>query len=244
MTQQTGATHEPAQAVERRVLIVDDEPSIRDVLGEYLTAAGFQIALAADGPSALRLAERQPPDLVVLDIMLPGMDGLEVLARLRETSAVPIILLTARDAENDKLIGFEVGADDYVTKPFSPREVVKRVQAIMRRRDATTVPAMLLEDTLHVGGLVIRPALRVVEREGAPLELTAREFDLLLFLANHPRHVFSRQQLLDSVWGYDAYVDPSTVTVHMRRLREKVEADPSNPVHLHTVWGVGYKFEP
>lgn len=244
MTQHTGATHESAQAVERRVLIVDDEPSIRDVLGEYLAAAGFQIALAADGPSALRLAERQPPDLVVLDIMLPGMDGLEVLARLRETSAVPIILLTARDAESDKLIGFEVGADDYVTKPFSPREVVKRVQAIMRRRDATTVPAMLLEDTLYVGGLVIRPALRMVEREGAPLELTAREFDLLLFLANHPRHVFSRQQLLDNVWGYDAFVDPSTVTVHMRRLREKVETDPSNPVHLHTVWGVGYKFEP
>jgi two-component system, OmpR family, response regulator VicR len=153
-------------------------------------------------------------------------------------------MLTARGDEADKLTGFAVGADDYVTKPFSPREVVVRVQAIMRRLEAMSVPAMVLDDTLRFGGLVIRPQLRYAERDGQPLDLTAKEFDLLHFLATHPRQVFSRQQLLDNLWDLGYYGDPSTVTVHIRRLREKVEPDPARPQHVKTVWGVGYKFEP
>jgi len=156
---------------------------------------------------------------------------------------VPILMLTARSDETDKLAGFAVGTDDYVTKPFSPREVVVRVQAIMRRIEATSVPAMVLDDTLHLGNLTIRPQLRYVERDGTPIELTAKEFDLLHFLATHPKQVFTRQQLLDNVWDYGYYGDASTVTVHIRRLREKVELDPARPRHIKTVWGVGYKFE-
>jgi DNA-binding response OmpR family regulator len=232
-----------AVAPRRRILVVDDEASIREVLTQYLELEGFTVLQAADGVEALRSAEAQPPDLVVLDLMLPGMDGLEVCRRLRATSAVPILMLTARSDETDKLAGFAVGTDDYVTKPFSPREVVVRVQAIMRRIEATSVPAMVLDDTLHLGNLTIRPQLRYVEREGTPIELTAKEFDLLHFLATHPKQVFTRQQLLDNVWDYGYYGDASTVTVHIRRLREKVELDPARPRHIKTVWGVGYKFE-
>ncbi len=232
-----------AVALRRRILVVDDEASIREVLTQYLELEGFTVLQAADGVEALRSAEAQPPDLIVLDLMLPGMDGLEVCRRLRATSAVPILMLTARSDETDKLAGFAVGADDYVTKPFSPREVVVRVQAIMRRIEATSVPAMVLDDTLHLGNLTIRPQLRYVEREGTPIELTAKEFDLLHFLATHPKQVFTRQQLLDNVWDYGYYGDASTVTVHIRRLREKVEQDPARPRHVKTVWGVGYKFE-
>jgi len=232
-----------AVAPRRRILVVDDEASIREVLTQYLQLEGFTVLQAADGVEALRSAEAQPPDLVVLDLMLPGMDGLEVCRRLRATSAVPILMLTARSDETDKLAGFAVGTDDYVTKPFSPREVVVRVQAIMRRIEATSVPAMVLDDTLHLGNLTIRPQLRYVEREGTPIELTAKEFDLLHFLATHPKQVFTRQQLLDNVWDYGYYGDASTVTVHIRRLREKVELDPARPRHIKTVWGVGYKFE-
>jgi two-component system response regulator ResD len=232
-----------AVAPRRRILVVDDEASIREVLTQYLELEGFTVLQAADGVEALRSAEAQPPDLVVLDLMLPGMDGLEVCRRLRATSAVPILMLTARSDETDKLAGFAVGTDDYVTKPFSPREVIVRVQAIMRRIEATSVPAMVLDDTLHLGNLTIRPQLRYVEREGTPIELTAKEFDLLHFLATHPKQVFTRQQLLDNVWDYGYYGDASTVTVHIRRLREKVELDPARPRHIKTVWGVGYKFE-
>jgi len=232
-----------AVAPRRRILVVDDEASIREVLTQYLELEGFTVLQAADGVEALRSAESQPPDLVVLDLMLPGMDGLEVCRRLRATSAVPILMLTARSDETDKLAGFAVGTDDYVTKPFSPREVVVRVQAIMRRIEATSVPAMVLDDTLHLGNLTIRPQLRYVERDGTPIELTAKEFDLLHFLATHPKQVFTRQQLLDNVWDYGYYGDASTVTVHIRRLREKVELDPARPRHIKTVWGVGYKFE-
>jgi two-component system response regulator ResD len=232
-----------AAAPRRRILVVDDEASIREVLTQYLELEGFTVLQAADGVEALRSAEAQPPDLVVLDLMLPGMDGLEVCRRLRATSAVPILMLTARSDETDKLAGFAVGTDDYVTKPFSPREVVVRVQAIMRRIEATSVPAMVLDDTLHLGNLTIGPQLRYVEREGTPIELTAKEFDLLHFLATHPKQVFTRQQLLDNVWDYGYYGDASTVTVHIRRLREKVELDPARPRHIKTVWGVGYKFE-
>ena len=229
---------------QRRILIVDDEAHIRDALARYLHQAGFLVMEAGDGVEALRLATATPPDLLILDLMLPGMDGLEVCRRLRSTSAVPVLMLTARGEEADTLDGFRAGADDYVTKPFSPHEVVMRVQAIMRRIEATSAPAMALDDTLIFGELVVRPQLRTTERAGVALDLTTKEFDLLVFLASHPRQVFSRQQLLDSVWGYDYFGDASTVTVHIRRLREKVEADPAEPLRLKTVWGVGYKFEP
>ena len=227
-----------------RVLVVDDEANIREVLAQYLALAGYAVLEAADGAEALRLAHTTPPDLVILDLMLPGIDGLEVCRRLRAVSAVPILMLTARREEGDKIEGFRAGTDDYVTKPFSPREVLLRVQAIMRRIEATSVPAMVLDDTLHVGALVIRSQLRQATRDGVPLELTAKEFELLEFLARHPRQVFSREQLLTQVWDYTYYGDASTVTVHIRRLREKVERDAARPQHLKTVWGVGYKFEP
>jgi DNA-binding response OmpR family regulator len=228
----------------RRILVVDDEEPIREVLAQYLRRAGFVVQEAADGLEALRIATTTPPDLLILDLMLPGMDGLDVCRRLRETLAAPILMLTARGEEEDTLAGFRAGADDYVTKPFSPREVVVRAQAIMRRVEATSAPAMALDDVLIFGELVIKPQLRQAERDGVSLDLTAREFDLLRFLASHPRQVFSRQQLLDQVWGYDYFGDASTVTVHIRRLREKVERDPAEPARLKTVWGVGYRFEP
>jgi DNA-binding response OmpR family regulator len=238
------ATGDDAARLSRRILVVDDEEPIREVLAQYLRRAGFVVLEAADGPEALRIATTTPPDLLILDLMLPGMDGLDVCRKLRETLAAPILMLTARGEEEDTLAGFRAGADDYVTKPFSPREVVVRAQAIMRRVEATSAPAMALDDTLIFGELVIRPHLRQAERDGASLDLTAREFDLLRFLASHPRQVFSRQQLLDQVWGYDYFGDASTVTVHIRRLREKAERDPAEPARLKTVWGVGYKFEP
>jgi DNA-binding response OmpR family regulator len=238
------ASGDEAPTLQRRVLVVDDEASIREVLCQYLELAGFSVIQAANGTEALAAANKQLPDVVILDLMLPGIDGWEVCRRLRAASALPILLLTARGEETDKLEGFEIGADDYITKPFSPREVVMRVQAIMRRLEATTLPAMVLDNTLHVGRLIIRPQLRLAERDGTPLDLTAKEFDLLYFLAMHPRQVFTRQQLLDRVWDIGYFGDASTVTVHIRRLREKVEQDPSQPLHVRTVWGVGYKFEP
>ncbi len=228
----------------RRVLVVDDEASIREVLGQYLGLEGYEVLAAADGMTALQLFHSTPPDVVVLDLMLPGIDGFEVCRRMRAMSAVPIVMLTARSDEDDKLTGFRAGTDDYVTKPFSPREVVMRVQAIMRRLEATSVPAMVLDNTLRVGSLAIRLQMRTVERNGLPLDLTAREFDLLHFLATHPHQVFTRTQLLNQVWDYHFYGDVSTVTVHIRRLREKIEPDPARPRHVKTVWGVGYKFEP
>jgi DNA-binding response OmpR family regulator len=227
----------------RRILIVDDDPYVREVIAQYLQLEGYEVMQAANGLQALTMASEHAPDLVVLDLMLPGMDGFEVASRLRAVSAVPILMLTGRADEADKLAGFGVGADDYMTKPFRPRELVMRVQAMMRRLEATSVPAMILDDALRVGDLVIRPRLREVTRDGATLDLTAKEFDLLYFLASHPKQVFTRQQLLQHVWHYDYYGDSRTVTVHMRRLRQKVEVDASRPRHLRTVWGVGYKFD-
>ena len=229
---------------QRRVLIVDDEETVHEVVGQYLELEDFQILQATTGLEALRLAEKTPPDLVILDLTLPGIDGLEVCRRLRAASAVPILMLTARAEDAEKLEGFNAGADDYITKPFNPRELVARVQAIMRRLDALGVPAMVFDGDLHYGKITIRPSVRQVEREGSPIALTTKEFDLLYFLAAHPRQVFTREQLLQHVWDYDNYGEDSTVTVHMRRLREKVETDPSRPRHLRTVWGIGYKFEP
>jgi DNA-binding response OmpR family regulator len=231
-------------APRHRVLVVDDEANIREVIAQYLDLEGFVVLQASDGAEALRLAERQPPDLVVLDLMLPGIDGIEVCRRLRAQSAVPIIMLTARSEEADKIAGFGLGADDYVTKPFSPRELVVRVRAILRRVEATRVPAMVLDGTLRVGALVIQPRLRTLQRDGIALDLTAKEFDLLHYLVSRPSQVFTRQQLLDAVWDYGFFGDASTVTVHIRRLREKIELDPAHPRHIKTVWGIGYKFEP
>jgi DNA-binding response OmpR family regulator len=228
----------------RRVLVVDDEANIREVLCQYLAAEGFLTTQAIDGDEALRQVVGNPPDMIILDLMLPGLDGVEVCRRIRASSAIPILMLTARGEELDKVSGFSVGADDYVTKPFSPREVVMRVQAMMRRAQATSVPAMVQNGTLHFGTLIIRPPLRVAERDGVALDLTSKEFDLLYFLASHPRQVFTRQQLLDHVWDIGYFGDISTVTVHIRRLREKIESEPSAPRHVKTVWGVGYKFDP
>lgn len=228
----------------RRILVVDDEATVREVVGQYLEIEGYTILSATNGPEALRVAAATPPDLVILDLTLPGMDGLEVCRRLREVSAIPILMLTARADDTDKLEGFHVGTDDYLTKPFNPRELVARVRAVMRRLDATSVPAMVFDDDLHIGGLTIRRQTRQVERDGVSVNLTTKEFDLLEFLAAHPRQVFTREQLLLHVWNYDNYGEDSTVTVHMRRLREKVEQNPARPRHLRTVWGIGYKFEP
>jgi DNA-binding response OmpR family regulator len=224
------------------ILVVDDEPSIREVVSIYLGRAGYRVLAAEDGQTALEVLEREPLDLVVLDLMLPEVDGLEITRRLRAEGEIPIIMLTARREEADRILGLEMGADDYVVKPFSPRELVSRVKAVLRRtRGSTTARG---EQPLVFAELHIDPVTRLVEVDGEEKTLTAKEFDLLWVLARHPRQVFNRNQLLDLVWGMTEYIDPSTVTVHVRRLREKIETDPSNPRHIQTVWGVGYRFEP
>jgi DNA-binding response OmpR family regulator len=225
----------------RSVLVVDDEPTIAEIVSRYLERAGYDTRVAGDGPQALRLAAEQRPDLVVLDIMLPGLDGLEVMERLREgADRIAVILLTAKGEESDRVIGLRRGADDYVVKPFSPAELVARVDAVLRRVD----PAPEKAPPIVHGDLEIDPAARRVVARGEEVELTQREFDLLLFLARHPGQAFTRTQLMDAVWQYAFYSDTSTVTVHVRRLRAKIEADPSQPRHVQTVWGVGYRFQP
>ena len=223
------------------VLIVDDESIVREVVAQYLRQDGFDVDVAADGHEALNHFARARPDLVLLDLMLPGIDGLEVCRRIRAQSNVPIIMVTAKGDETDTIIGLGVGADDYVSKPFSPRELVARVKAVLRRANA---PIVAEGDPLHFGSLTIRPDRRQVEVAGTAVELTAREFDLLEFLAHNPGQVFSRDELLDKVWDWAYASDGGTVTVHIRRLRQKIEADPERPRHIKTVWGVGYKFEP
>lgn len=225
------------------VLIVDDEPIVREVVERYLRQDGFQVETAADGDEALRRFAAARPDLVVLDLMLPGPDGLEVCRRMRADSNVPIIMLTARGDETDTIIGLGVGADDYVSKPFSPRELVARIKAVLRRTTGEHLVASGA-DPLRFGALTIRPDRRQVELNGQSVELTAREFDLLAFLAGNPSHVFTRDELLDKVWDWAYASDGGTVTVHIRRLRQKIEVDPERPRHVKTVWGVGYKFEP
>ena len=223
------------------VLVVDDEPTIAEVVARYLERAGYRTRVAADGVAAIEAAARQRPDLVVLDLMLPRMDGLEVMRRLREQDRerIAVILLTAKGEEADRVIGLRLGADDYVVKPFSPAELVARVDAVLRRID--TSPEQ--EVPLELGGLRIDPAARRVFVRGEEALLTQREFDLLLFMARHPGQVFSRNQLMDAVWQYAFYTDTSTVTVHIRRLRAKIEIDPAQPGHIQTVWGVGYRFQ-
>jgi len=224
------------------VLVVDDEPTIGEIVCRYLRRAGYETRVALDGPEAVAAAAEHDPDLVVLDLMLPGLDGLEAMRRIRANSTrrPAIIMLTARGEESDRIIGLRLGADDYIVKPFSPAELVARVDAVLRRVD--TVPEH--EPPLRFDDLVIDPAARRVEVAGAELLLTQREFELLLFLARHPGQAFSRNQLMDHVWHYSFYTDTSTVTVHIRRLRTKLEAVPERPRWIETVWGVGYRFAP
>jgi two-component system, OmpR family, response regulator ResD len=222
------------------ILVVEDEPTIVEVVVRYLQRDGFRTVTAHDGERALELAARERPDLVVLDVMLPRLDGLEVLRRLRAGGATPVLMLTARGEEIDRIVGLELGADDYLTKPFSPRELVARVRAVLRRTQAPA-PGASVAPPLVVGALQLDQAARSASLAGAPVTLTSREFDLLAFLMRHANQVFTREQLLDQVWGFTFAGDLSTVTVHIRRLREKIEQDPANPVLLQTVWGVGYK---
>ena len=233
---------------ENSILMVEDEPSVGEVVSLYLRRAGFPVTVLRDGREALAALEKQLPALVILDLMLPGADGLEITRWLRSRSDVPIIMLTARSAETDRIAGLEMGADDYVVKPFSPQELVSRVRAVLRRahpaggQDAADQDGS--EQVVAHGDMRIDPQKRLVSILGEEKVITAKEFDLLYHLARHPRQVFSRDQLLERIWGLADYIDPSTVTVHIRRLREKIEPDPANPRHLITVWGVGYKFEP
>jgi DNA-binding response OmpR family regulator len=222
------------------VLVVDDEPIVRELVVSYLQREGYRTLEAADGDRARELLEAESPGLVVLDVMLPGTDGLELCRWIRARSELPVILLTARGEEADRIVGLELGADDYVTKPFSPRELAARVRTVLRR---TTADAPTVE-RLSLDNLSLDARTREVRKNGEELRLTAKEFDLLWFLADHPRHVFSRDQLMDRVWGYETALDTGTVTVHIRRLREKIEDNPSRPRFLQTVWGVGYRFAP
>lgn len=227
---------------EKSILIVEDEPSIAEVVGLYLSRAGFQVQTAKDGKQAMSVLEKRIPDLVVMDIMLPEIDGLSLTRWLRDHSNVPIIMVTARREEIDRIAGLEMGADDYVVKPFSPQELVSRVRAVLRRVGRDQVDAES-ERALSFSTLTIDPRTRVVTVKDSQIELTAKEFDMLYLLARHPKQVFTRDQLLERVWGRADYIDPGTVTVHVRRLREKIESDASSPKHILTVWGVGYKFE-
>jgi DNA-binding response OmpR family regulator len=224
-----------------RVLVVDDEPTVREVVQHYLEREGYRVHVATDGPGALAALAAETPDLIVLDLMLPGVDGLDVCRQVRAAGATPIIMLTAKGHESDRIVGLELGADDYVVKPFSPRELVARVRSVLRRTQSGDGQP---PSPLRAGDMVVDPATREVSVAGRPVSLTVREFDLLAFLVGHPRQVFTRGQLLRQVWEYTWLGDTSTVTVHIRRLRAKVEDDPSNPVRLQTVYGVGYRFLP
>jgi DNA-binding response OmpR family regulator len=222
------------------VLVVDDEPIVRDVVVRYLEQEGYRTLQAADGDTARALLEQEEPSIVVLDLMLPGTDGLALCRWIRGRSQLPVIMVTALGEEVDRLTGLELGADDYLTKPFSPRELVARVKAVLRRSSASAAKA----ERIAVGDLVIDAGRREATRREEPLPLTTLEFDLLWFLAGHPNRVFTRRELMEEVWGYRSALDTGTVTVHIRRLRSKVEDDPSQPRHLETVWGRGYRFRP
>jgi len=221
------------------VLVVDDEPVVRDVVVRYLEHEGFETLIAGDGDTARALIEECEPTLVVLDVMLPGIDGLSLCRWIRERSSLPVILLTARGEEADRIVGLDLGADDYMTKPFSPRELTARVRAVLRR--GTSPPPE--RETLSFGDVELDASSRQAHKAGEIVQLTTREFDLVWFLGSNPGHVFSRDQLMDRVWGYASAVDTGTVTVHIRRLREKLETDPQRPDHLKTVWGTGYRLD-
>jgi DNA-binding response OmpR family regulator len=222
-----------------RVLVVDDEPIVRDVLSRYLARDGFDVRTAEDGQEALEACGLFDPDLVLLDLMLPKVDGFEVFTRLRAQGPVPVIMLTARGQETDRVSGLDLGADDYVAKPFSPREVVARVRAVLRRTSTGEASS-----TLQFGDLIIDGSARTVSVGGRSAAVTPKEFDILHMFASNPGRAFTRLDVLEELWDFAFDGDPSTVTVHVRRLREKIEADPSRPKHLVTVWGVGYRFDP
>ncbi|NGN65538.1 response regulator transcription factor [Streptomyces sp. A7024] len=222
-----------------RILVVDDDPTVSEVIAEYLGGSGYTVDRAADGPAALERAADAWPDLAVLDLMLPGMDGFAVLAALRSRGPLPVIMLTARGDEDDRIAGLELGADDYVTKPFSPRELVLRVESVLRRAGGETRGRT---GVLHAAGIRLDPAARRAVRGDTELALTQREFDLLAHFMAHPGEVYGREELMRQVWGWD-FGDLSTVTVHIRRLRAKIERDPAQPLLITTVWGVGYRFD-
>ncbi|MEX2586559.1 MAG: response regulator transcription factor [Actinomycetota bacterium] len=226
----------------RKILVVEDDPTVSDVVVRYLRREGFDVHATADGQEAVDLAGEVKPDLVILDLMLPGLDGHEVLRRIREDAPTPVIMLTARAEEADRVLGLQQGADDYVVKPFSPRELTLRVQAILKRSTADRAVATSPQ-VLTAGGIMVDQRSHEVEVDGRRVHLTVIEFDLLRFLMARPGTTFGREELLAQVWGYE-YGDTSTVTVHIRRLREKIEADPVAPEHVITVWGVGYRFDP
>lgn len=228
--------------MDTQILVVEDEPSVGEVVQLYLRRAGYGVTLVKNGKKALELLESSLPGLVILDLMLPGADGWQITRALRARSDVPIIMLTARKEEIDRIGGLELGADDYVVKPFSPQELVSRVRAVLRRTNRKTEDEG--QQSLEFDGLNIDPRTRLVTVHGEEKGLTAKEFDLLFLLAQHPRQVFTRDQLLERIWGASDFIDPGTVTVHIRRLREKIEMNPANPHHLLTIWGVGYRFEP
>src|SRR5579862_2628299 len=230
-----------APAVVARVLVIEDDPNVAEVVTRYLEREGYDVETVPDGAEGLHRALANPPDLVVLDLMLPSMNGLEVCRRLRAAAPVPVIMLTARGEEADRIAGLELGADDYMSKPFSPRELTARVKAVLRR--AATPLATSDQPVLRAGALEVDLVAHEVRRDGELVSLTAKEFDLLVHFMRNPRRAFRREQLLEEVWGF-SYGDTSTVTVHVRRLREKIEPDPSAPRHVTTVWGVGYRFEP
>jgi two-component system, OmpR family, response regulator ResD len=242
--------HGPAAEPRGRILVVDDDPVVAEVVAGYLDRAGFVVDRAADGPSALRRAIEQAPDLIVLDLMLPGMNGLDVCRALRGESPVPVIMLTARGDEEDRIVGLELGADDYVTKPFSPRELVLRVESVLRRSHAAhaahaaeqQASGLSSAQPLSAAGLTVDCAARRAIKNDAELVLTLREFDLLTYFLRHPGRACDREELMREVWGWD-FGDLSTVTVHVRRLRSKIEDDPARPRLIQTVWGVGYRFD-
>jgi len=231
-----------APPVAARVLIVEDDPNVAEVVARYLAREGYEVEIVADGALGLERALADLPDLVVLDLMLPSLDGLEVCRRLRAQAPVPVIMLTARGEEADRIVGLELGADDYIAKPFSPRELTARVKAVLRRASGP-LTAQREPAVLRAGDLVVDVVVHEAHLAGEPVALTSKEFDLLAHLMRNPRKAFRREELLEEVWGF-SYGDTSTVTVHVRRLREKIEADPSNPRYVCTVWGVGYRFEP
>lgn len=232
-----------------KILVVEDEVTVRRVIRQYLEREGYKVIETDNGGKALTLLHEEEPDLLILDIMLPGIDGYSITRALRRpidesnVQNIPIIMLTARSDEADRIAGFEVGTDDYVTKPFSPRELMMRVKALLRRSAPASNSIIDMGKALSFDGLRLDPNTRLVARDDTELELTHKEFELLYFLASNPRHVFSRTQLLDQIWGYDFYGDDSNVTVHIHRLREKIEVDPAKPKYVHTVWGIGYKFD-
>ncbi|MBA4419849.1 MAG: DNA-binding response regulator [Anaerolinea sp.] len=227
-----------------RILVVEDEPSVGEVVSLYLTRAGYDVVTVNDGRVAIEMLEKETPQLIVLDLMLPHVDGREILSRVRQRSHVPVIILTALREESDRIAGLEMGADDYITKPFSPQELVSRVKAVLRRGGTNVAAEEDPMQTLKFQDLQINPGIRLVVVNQKEIDLTAKEFNLLLLLVRNPKKVFSRSLLLEQVWGLSDYIDPGTVTVHMRRLREKIEQDPSHPRYIQTVWGVGYRFEP